>query len=58
MYQLRPDQNKFKRAIYQSIREGKNPAGQAMTSFGKTMVAADIADDAVSSGLGVLFIVP
>jgi superfamily II DNA or RNA helicase len=56
---LRPDQQDVKREIYHHIREGKNRvAVQAMTSFGKTALAASIIQDALSKGIDVLFTAP
>jgi len=52
-------QLQVKREIYQAMRDGHTHIGvQAMTSFGKTVLAADIIHDALSKGVGVLFTAP
>lgn len=56
---LRPDQLQAKREIYARIRQGQSRVAlQAMTSFGKTVLAASIVHDAMEKGLGVLFCAP
>ena len=56
---LRPDQEEAKRALYQSVRDGnKCTVLQAMTSFGKTALAAQITLDALSRGKEVIFTAP
>ena len=57
--QLRPDQLRVKAEVYSLIRGGKSRVVvQAMTSFGKTALAAAIAKDALERGLGVIFTAP
>lgn len=59
MVELRPDQQRVKSEIYRSINQGKKRVVvQAMTSFGKTALAASIVHDARKKGVGVIFTAP
>lgn len=56
---LREDQQAAKAAMYQSFRDGnKATVLQAMTSFGKTALAASIVHDALNRGRRVIFTAP
>ncbi len=59
MLELRPDQISVKQKLYREIRNGNNKVVvKGMTAFGKTVLAASIIRDALSSGTDVLFTVP
>jgi DNA repair protein RadD len=55
---LYPDQAEFKRDLYAAIRAGHlRIVGQAPTAFGKTVLAASIARDAIDNGKRMIFVV-
>jgi len=59
MLALRDNQQEVKRKVYQEIRGGKKRVVvQAMTSFGKTALAASIVLDCLEKGHSVIFTAP